>query len=35
MVHDLTNIKSQENLKIWLADVVRQNENMSISSLEL
>lgn len=32
MVHDLANIKSQENLKQWLNDVVKQNENMSVSS---
>ena len=35
MVHDLTNIKSQENLKYWLADVIEQNENISICTSDI
>jgi Rab-like protein 3 len=33
LVHDLTNIKSQENLKHWLADVNEQNENFRVGTL--
>ena len=32
LVHDLTNRKSEENLKYWLADVLEENESMSICS---
>jgi GTPase SAR1 family protein len=35
LVHDLTNIKSQENLKQWLTDVTEQNENISVYSSDL
>ena len=35
LVHDLTNIKSQENLKYWLADVIEQNENISICTSDI
>lgn len=35
MVHDLTNIKSQENLKYWLTDVIEQNENISICTSDI
>jgi hypothetical protein len=35
LVHDLTNIKSQENLKYWLTDVIEQNENISICTSDI
>lgn len=30
LVHDLTNRKSQENLKQWMADVIEQNEHIQV-----
>lgn len=30
LVHDLTNRKSQDNLNQWIADVMEQNEKLSI-----
>ena len=35
LVHDLTNRKSQENLKYWLNDVAEQNENLVIPCSDL
>lgn len=34
LVHDLTNYKSQENLRQWLIDIIEQNENISMCSSE-
>lgn len=35
LVHDLTNRKSEENLKYWLTDVLEENESMSISTSDV
>jgi hypothetical protein len=35
LVHDLTNYKSQENLKQWLFDIIEQNENINMCSSDL
>ena len=35
LVHDLTNRKSQDNLKYWLNDVAEQNEYLTIPSSDL